>query len=166
MARIVSSDNCSIFCTSWEVRNPSKKWRKGTRASSVAAWASRAKSMTSCTEPEHSIAKPVERAAITSLWSPKMDRLAVAMARAAMWKTVEVSSPAILNMFGIISSSPWEAVKVVVRAPEVRAPCTEPEAPASDCSSVTEGMVPQMFFRPSAVHWSAHSPIAEEGVMG
>ena len=77
-----------------------------------------------------------------------------------------VSSPAILNMLGIISSRPWQAVKVVVRAPVVRAPCTAPAAPASDCISVTRGTVPQMFFRPSAVHSSAHSPMADEGVMG
>ena len=32
-----------------------------------------------------------------------------------------VNSPAILYMFGIISSSPWEAVKVVVRAPACKA---------------------------------------------
>jgi hypothetical protein len=47
-----------------------------------------------------SMAKPVVRAAITSLWSPKMDRAWVASVRAATWMTVGVSSPAILNMFG------------------------------------------------------------------
>ena len=36
------------------------------------------------------------------------------MERAATWKTVGVSSPAILNMLGIIRSRPWDAVKVVV----------------------------------------------------
>ena len=33
------------------------------------------------------------------------------------WKTVGMSSPAILYMFGIMSRRPWEAVKVVVKAP-------------------------------------------------
>ena len=38
-------------------------------------------------------------------------------------------------MFGIISSRPWDAVKVVVSAPAAREPCTAPAAPASDCIS-------------------------------
>ena len=95
-----------------------------------------------------------------------MDSACVAMARAAMWNTVEVSSPAILYMLGIMSSSPWEAVNVVVRAPVVSAPWTAPAAPASDCISTTEGIVPQIFFVPSADSSSACSPIVEEGVMG
>ena len=37
----------------------------------------------------------------------------VASVRAATWMTVGVSSPAILYMFGIISSRPCEAVNVV-----------------------------------------------------
>ena len=45
---------------------------------------------------------------ITSLWSPKMDSACVASVRAVMWKTVGVSSPAILNMLGILSSKPWD----------------------------------------------------------
>ncbi len=69
-------------------------------------------------------------------------------------------------MFGIIKSSPWEAVKVVVRAPVVSAPCTAPAAPASDCISATRGMVPQMFLRPSAEYWSESSAMREEGVIG
>ena len=54
------------------------------------------------------------------------------MARAATWKTVLVSSPAILYMFGIISSKPCEAVKVVVvrkdpalTADQIKAYCRE-----------------------------------------
>jgi hypothetical protein len=35
-------------------------------------------------------------------------------------------------MFGIMRRRPWLAVKVVVRAPVVRAPWTAPAAPASD----------------------------------
>ena len=31
---------------------------------------------------------------------------------------------------------------------------------------MTSGTAPQMFFLPSYFHWSAHSPIGEEGVMG
>jgi hypothetical protein len=44
-----------------------------------------------------------------------------------------VNSPASLYMLGIISSNPWEAVKVVHRAPVVREPCRNPATPASDC---------------------------------
>ena len=63
------------------------------------------------------MAQPVARAAMTSLWSPKIDRQWVARVRAAMWKTVEVSSPAILYMLGIMRSRPCDAVNVVVSAP-------------------------------------------------
>ena len=79
------------------------------------------------------------RQAITSLWSPKIDRAWVATVRAVTWKTVEVSSPAILNMLGIISNRPCEAVNVVVRAPPCSEPCTAPAAPASLCISTTCG---------------------------
>ena len=68
------------------------------------------------------MAKPVWRQAITSEWSPKIERPCMARARAVTWKTVGVSSPAILYMFGIIKRRPWEAVKVVVKAPACRAP--------------------------------------------
>ena len=64
------------------MRKPSKKWTNGMRASSVAAWEIRAMSCASCTEAEASIAQPVERQAITSLWSPKIDRAWVAIVRA------------------------------------------------------------------------------------
>jgi len=111
-----------------------------------------AKSCTSWTEPAPRKAKPVERAAMMSEWSPKIDRACVATVRADTWKTVGVSSPAILNMFGIMRRSPCDAVKVVARAPVVRAPWIAPEAPPSLCNSATTGMVPQMFFFPSLDH--------------
>ena len=87
-------------------------------------------------------------------------------ARAATWKTAGVSSPAILYMFGIISSRPCDAVNVVVSDPVCSAPCTAPAAPPSLCISTTCGTVPQMFGLPSAAHWSANSPIVEDGVIG
>ncbi|GBC79363.1 hypothetical protein HRbin09_00579 [bacterium HR09] len=95
-----------------------------------------------------------------------MDSAWVATVRAVTCMAKEVSSPAILYMLGIISKSPCEAVKVVVREPACRAPCTAAMAPASDCISVTWGTVPQMFLRPWADHSSANSPMGEEGVMG
>src|SRR5512137_211220 len=132
----------------------------------VEDWEIRAKSMTSWTLLEQRKAQPVERQDMTSEWSPKIDRAWAAMARAETWKTVGVSSPAILNMFGIISSRPWLAVKVVVSAPVWSAPCTAPDAPPSDCISTTRGTVPQIFLRLIADQSSANSPILEEGVMG
>ncbi len=81
-----------------------------------------AKSCASCTFAEQSIAHPVERAAITSLWSPKIDSACAASERAATCNTAGVSSPAILNMFGIINSNPCDAVKLVASAPVCSAP--------------------------------------------
>ncbi|OQC35158.1 MAG: hypothetical protein BWX64_02579 [Acidobacteria bacterium ADurb.Bin051] len=89
---------------------------------------------------------------MTSEWSPKIDSAWVATVRAATWSTNGLSSPAILYRFGTISSSPWEAVKVVVSDPACSAPCTAPAAPPSDCISITSGTTPQRFFRPSADH--------------
>src|SRR6185369_13503316 len=103
---------------------------------------------------------------MTSEWSPKILRAAAEIARAEMWKTVEVSSPAILYMFGIISSRSWLAVKVVVSVPACSAPWTAPAAPASDCISVTDGTVPQRFFSPAALLMSEYSPMFDDGVIG
>ena len=64
----------------------------------------RAISWASCTEAAKSMAQPVPSAAMTSEWSPKIDRAWVATERAAMWNTVGMSWPAILYMLGIISN--------------------------------------------------------------
>ena len=69
-------------------------------------------------------------------------------------------------MFGIISSNPWEQVKVVVRAPALSEPWTAPAAPASDCISATSTTLPNMFFVPWLAQVSAYSPIVDDGVMG
>ena len=69
--------------SSCEVRKPSKKWMKGTRERSVAAWATSARSWASWTESDARSAKPVPRAAITSEWSPKIESACVAIVRAA-----------------------------------------------------------------------------------
>ncbi len=151
---------------SWEVRKPSKKWRKGTRVRRLAAWETAAKSWASWTELAHSIAKPVVRAAITSLWSPKIESAWVAMDLAATWMTVGVNSPAILNMFGSINNSPCDAVNVVASAPVWSEPCRVPAAPPSDCNSTMSGTAPHRFSRPAAAHASACSPIGEAGVIG
>ena len=75
---------------------------------------------------EHSMANPVVRAAITSLWSPKIDRAWVATVRAATWMTVGVSSPAILYMLGSISSRPCDAVKVRGQRPRLQGAVERP----------------------------------------
>ena len=69
-------------------------------------------------------------------------------------------------MFGIISSRPCEAVKVVDREPACSAPWMAPAAPASLCISITSGTVPHRFLVPSDDHSSDHSPIGEAGVIG
>ncbi len=74
------------------------------------------------------------------------------MARAVTWKTAGSSSPAILNMLGIISSRPCDAVNVVASEPVCSAPWTLPTAPPSLCNATTDGMVPQRFFLPSDTH--------------
>ena len=112
------------------------------------------------------MANPVCRVAITSEWSPKIERAWVATVRAATWITAAESSPAILYMLGIISSKPCDAVKVVVRAPAWIEPWQAPAAPASLCISMTVGTVPQMLVRPEADQASAISPMGDEGVMG
>ena len=88
------------------------------------------------------------------------------MVRAATWMTAGVSSPAILNMLGIMSSRPWEAVNVVARAPFWSAPCMAPAAPPSDCISMTSGTWPQRLGCFAAAQSSAYSAIGEAGVMG
>ena len=136
------------------------------RERSVATWATSARSWASCTEAAASMAQPVERAAMTSLWSPKIESAWVATVRAETWMTDGVSSPAILNMLGIMSSRPWEAVNVVPRAPFWSAPCSAPAAPASDCISTTSGTTPQRLGLRAAAQSSACSAIGEAGVMG
>ena len=152
--------------TSWLVRNPSKKCTNGTRVRRVAAWATSEKSWASCTEPADSSAQPVVRACITSEWSPKIDRAWVAIVRAATCITQGVSSPAILNMLGIISRRPCDDVNVVASAPFWSAPCRAPAAPASDCISTTSTTEPQRLVCSAEAQSSASSPIGDAGVIG
>ena len=152
--------------SSCEVRNPSKKCTNGTRVASVAACATSARSWASWTDAAASSAKPVCRTAITSEWSPKMDSPWAASDRAATCSTAGVSSPAILYMFGIISSRPCEAVKVVASAPLCSAPCSAPAAPPSLCISTTAGTLPHTLGRPWLDHSSASSAIGDDGVIG
>ena len=76
-----------------------------------------------------------------------------------------VSSPAILYMLGIISRSPCDAVKVVVRAPVVSEPWTAPATPASDCIWL-RGHGPPDIHLARGSHGSQISAMGEEGVMG
>ncbi len=127
-----------------------------------------AKSCASCTRAggQHAPSRSA-RAAITSLWSPKIDSAWVATVRAATWMTAGVSSPAILYMFGIISSRPCDAVNVVASAPACSAPWTAPAAPASLCISTTVGTVPQRFGPASGRPLRRRArPSATTGVIG
>ena len=83
---------------------------KGTLPLMADRWATGLRSMTSCTLPSASMAKPVWRQAMTSLWSPKMFSAWVDTVRAETWNTVGSCSAAILYMLGIISRRPWDAV--------------------------------------------------------
>ena len=69
-------------------------------------------------------------------------------------------------MFGSISSSPCDDVKVVASEPAWSAPCTAPAAPPSLCISNTRGTAPHAFGTPAADQVSASSPIGEAGVIG
>ena len=103
---------------------------------------------------------------MTSLWSPKIDRPCAASERAATWKTAGVSSPAILYMFGIISSRPCDAVKVVASAPGLqRAVDRAGRAALGLHLDHLRDRAPQVR-PPSADHASANSPIGEDGVIG
>lgn len=85
---------------------------------------------------------------------------------AATWNTVGVCSPANLYMFGIIKSSPWEAVKVEVYAPAVMEPCTAPAAPPSDSISMIFTFSPKILVLSWETHSSMLSAIGEDGVIG
>ena len=159
-------ESSRTLATSCEVRKPSKKCSTGTRDPSASVCETAARSWASCTPELDSIVQPVMRAAMTSLWSPKIDSAWVATVRAATWITAGLSSPAILNMSGSMSSRPCEAVNVVARAPRVTAPCTAPAAPASLCISTTVGTLPSRLGTPAPAHWSACSLMAEAGVIG
>ena len=123
MARMCASSSKSSVFTSCEVRKPSKKLHER----HAALQRRRLRDQREIVRLLHRAAgqhgEAAARTAMTSVWSPKIDSACVATARAAMWKTVEVSSPAILNMLGSISSRPCEAVNVVVSAPDCSAPC-------------------------------------------
>ncbi len=123
-------------------------------------------SCASWTEFEHRSANPVWRQAITSWWSPKIDNAWVASVRAATCITNGVSSPAILYMFGIISSRPCDAVNVVASDPACSAPCTAPAAPASDCIWATSGIAPQRLGTRRLDHSSQSSAMLLLGVIG
>ena len=139
---------------------------KGTRPLMAARCATPARSMTSCTLPVASMAKPVLRQLITSEWSPKMDMAWEPTVRAATCSTPGRRSPAMRCMTGIISIRPCEDVKDAASAPVCSAPCTAAAAPASDCISTSCTGWPNRFFLPLADHTSVLPAIGEEGVMG
>jgi len=71
--------------------------------------------MTSCTEPVQIRPKPVDSNGHHAPWSPNRQGVGGTV-RPRRANTVEVSSPATLNMVGIMSSKPLRGLKVVRRA--------------------------------------------------
>ena len=69
-------------------------------------------------------------------------------------------------MVGTINSKPWEAVKLVAKAPFCSAPCMTPAAPASDCICTTSGTVPQRLGRSAETQSSDCSAMGDAGVIG
>ena len=159
---------CSILATSCDVRKPSKKCRNGTRGSSVAACAMAAKSWASWTDPEHSMAKPVCRHS-HDVGVIAEDRERVGGHRARRNVHGERRQlPAILNMLGIISSRPCEAVNVVVSGPPAarRAPR---RGTGLRLHLDDSGTSPQMFFSRWLDHSSgqlAHGRRRRDGIDG
>ena len=90
----------------------------------------------------------------------------MATVRAVTWNTVEVSSPAILNMLGIISSRPCDAVKVLVRAPACKRAVDRAGGPRFALHFDDVGHGAENFLRPAAAQASGISPKPDEGVIG
>ena len=87
-------------------------------------------------------------------------------ARAATWNTVGVSSPAILYMLGIISSRPCDAVNVVASDPACKRAVHRAGRPAL-ALHLDHGRHGAPDVRLAfCAHWSAHSPIGDDGVIG
>ena len=86
--------------------------RCATAARSAACW----------TLPLDSMAKPVCRQFITAEWSPKMETAGGPTVRDATCSTPGRRSPEMRCMVGIISIRPWDAVKLVAKAPASNAP--------------------------------------------
>ena len=125
-----------------------------------------ARSITSCTLPDDSIAKPVCLQFITSEWSPKIENACVPTVLDATCRTPGCLCPEILCIVGIISISPCDDVNEVAKLPASSAPCTAPAAPASDCISTNFTGWPNRFSLPLADHSSVFSAIGEDGVIG
>ena len=89
----------------------------------------------------------------------------VATVLAATWITPGSISPAILYILGIISRSPWEAVKVEARDPLIKAPWRVPAAPASLCISINFTGAPNKF-NLSWLKESIFDAIGLDGVIG
>ena len=128
IARItVSSLSNSILEISCEVRKPSKKCRKGNARFEGGGMGNQRHVVTFLDRSRRRVTQnlsgaPPSRPSGHRKWI----RLAPLSDRAAIWKTVGVSSPAILYIFGSINNNPCEAVKVVVNEPTCNAPCTAP----------------------------------------
>ncbi len=138
----------------------------GTRPSIAARCGTAVRSITSCTLPSHIMASPVCLHAITSEWSPKMEKACVPTVLELTCRTPGSSSPLSLYSAGTISISPCEAVYEVVSAPASSAPCIAPAAPHSLSISTRRTGCPNRFFLPLAAQTSTCAAIGEDGVIG
>ena len=86
--------------------------------------------------------------------------------RAATWMTAGVSSPAILNMFGIISRRPCDAVNVVASAPFCSDAVDRAGRARLGLHLDDVGTVPHRFGLRAADQSSQCSAIGEAGVIG
>jgi len=82
----------------------------------------------------------------------------VATERALTCMHMGVSSPAILYMFGIMRRQALRRREGRRERARASAPWTAPDAPPSDCISLTLGTVPHTFFWPRADHSSPTRP--------
>ena len=125
-----------------------------------------AKSWASCTEFEHRSAKPVCRQAITSEWSPNIERAWVANVRAV---TCMVKGDQLTGDLVHVGDHQEQALGGRERGRQ--RPCLEGAVHSPGCASLRLhlghlGTTPQRFVLPRLAHSSQNSAMGELGVIG
>ena len=156
------SMNLLISC---EVRNPSKKCRKGMRASSVAVCAIRRGRW----PPARSSSR-----AWQSPWPAGHDVGVIAENRERMrgqgaGRYVNARGGEFAGDLVHVGNHQQQSLRGGECGAESAPACRRRAPPRRRrlrSASHHCGTLPQIFLRPSADHWSAHSPMGDEGVMG